>query len=231
MNKDKVFRKVTVDDIKIHIVKPSIEDSRKADWEYTKTYNDSMLAGIQTETQMITLLNERNIWTSKDDDGMNEIRTLINDEVGKLVNNPDLSSEDKQSLKQSITINRIQLMAKHNALQKYLSHTCESKADEARLLFLAQKCVKRGDAADMNYWQSLDELKEDVNQDFIQSVLRELIMFMNDMPSDINDMFPENKVIIDDDNDEDNVVEEVQKEQPKAKPKTARKVTKKTKSE
>lgn len=189
-------REANVNGVKVCVMRPTIEDSRRADWEYSKTYNESMLNGIQTESQMTKLMQERGIWTEDNNEEVQTIRDQINEEITLLTNDTSLGIIEKFRLKQSISINRLQLMYKNNQYQSLIAHTCESKADEARLMYLTQKCARRSESPLVPYWKTLDDMKNETNQELAQQVMREVIMFLNDLPSDITTVFPENKIEI-----------------------------------
>lgn len=227
--KKELYRDLDIEDevndtiVKVRIVKPTVEDSRRADWEYSKTFNESLMAKLYTESEMINLLKERKVWTDDDEQVMNRIRAEIASQVSTLLNSTELTLSQKVELKQAISINRLSLLLKHNALQSIKAHTCEAKADEARIIYLSQKCVRNRDTASTPYWETLDAVRNESNQELAQKLFQAVVMFMNAMPSDINDMFPENKVEID--------FDALAKEEEAAKEKQSKRKSKKIKEE
>lgn len=192
-----IKRTVTAEGRQVTIVKPTVEDSRRADWEYSKTYNESLFAGIRTEAQIVKYLTDNKVWTDEDEKELSDMKMSIDEKVSLLLNDSTLSAVDKYRLKQEISVARLQLMWKNSTLQQYLAHSCESKADEARLLYITQKCVRRADAETAPYWKTLVDLQNENDQEFAQAIMRETIMFLKELPSDITTMFPENQVEID----------------------------------
>ena len=60
-----------------YVASPSGEDIRKSDWQYSKIYNQAIVDGFLTQSQMVDLLQEKDIINDSYSEELETVRISI----------------------------------------------------------------------------------------------------------------------------------------------------------
>lgn len=178
---------------------PTADDNRKADWYYSKVWNQAFSDGLPTLDELLESLEKRGVWGEKQEEEV----TQLNNDITQL--ETILAKRDKKDRSKATIKIAKELVNKRNKLyllqlkkQQYLSHCVESKAEEARKAYLISRCVFKDGKL---FWNSLDEYENDKRFDLLTKIQIEFLTFQAGISSDFLEKLPESE-FIDTGNDE-----------------------------
>ena len=116
---------------KYYIKAPTAEDIRGADWQYSKTYTQSLVEGITTTAEMMDILMRRGIIGPEFEQRARELATELNTKIIALEQEEEL--DRKRDLSVEVAVAREELFQWNQRLNGPMSNTCEQIADDARL--------------------------------------------------------------------------------------------------
>jgi len=157
---------------------PTPEETRRADWQYSKIFNEAILDGIPTQKQMEDLLREKGIWTNKDDKELDCLKAELDNTHAQLSEKKNGRKKSKE-LKLKISKIRQELIEKQSQKQRYLSNTVEMKADEARLNYLIHTCVET--EAGEKIWNTYSDFQNERDHESTTKIIYEFLTFINNI--------------------------------------------------
>lgn len=169
------------------IVAPTAEDIRGADWQYSKTYTNSLVEGITTSAEMMDILMRRGIIGPEFEQRARELALILNDKITALEEEADLDS--KRDLSIEVAIAREELFQWNQRLNGPMSNTCEQIADDSRLEYLTSRIVqnKEGDRV----WEDFEDYKTEKDQEIATKARFETMLFLQGFESDFIEQTPE----------------------------------------
>ncbi len=170
-----------------YIASPTAEDIRNADYEYSKSYTKSLLAGITTASEMTDILRRRGIIGPEFDKRSEELSMELALKVEALANVK--TNEEKAELATQVAIAREELFNWNQRLHAPLSNTCEQMADDTRLEYLTSALVV--DEFGNKVWNSFDAYLTEPDQSMPQQARLEVMLFLQGLESDFLDQTPE----------------------------------------
>ena len=216
-----------------YIKAPTAEDIRGADWQYSKTYTQSLVEGITTTAEMMDILMRRGIVGPEFEQRANELATDLNVKILALEQEEEL--DKKRELSVEVAIARDELFQWNQRLNGPMSNTCEQISDDSRLEYITS-CVIVDDKS-KRLWDSFEAYKKEKNQALAMRSRFETMLYLQGLNSDFLDNTPEAKAmreveieIMDKAREaleSAKTVAEEEKAEKKAKPKTRKKTTKK----
>ena len=121
------------------IANPSGEDIRKADWQYSKVYNQAIVDGFLTQAQMLDLLQEKGIVSDEYTEKLETVRISLGAEPFKLENlMEDSTPEEKEISAFEVARLRASLFQLNQRVNGPMANTCGSVAT------LTVLCATRG---------------------------------------------------------------------------------------
>lgn len=168
---------------------PNVEESRLADWEYSKVFQQAIMDDIPTNREMDELIKRKKLWTDKDDEKIDKIREEINKQLTILSKME--SEKNSMPIEMKIAELRDEMFGLQQERQKYYNNTAESKADEAKMSFLIHKCTEKAEDS-KPLWKSYNEFKTEDNQVAVNQIIYQFITFVNGLPADFL-AFPANE--------------------------------------
>lgn len=174
-------------DTNYYIVSPTAEDIRGADWEYSKSYTKSLVAGITTTAEMTDILMRRGIIGPEFEQRSNELSTELATKIDALSNIK--TSEEKAELAVQVAIAREELFQWNQRLNAPLGNTCEQIADDARLEFLTSRLIVNDKGEKV--WSDYDGYLTEQEQSLAQQARFEIMLYLQGLESNFLDNTPE----------------------------------------
>ncbi len=207
---------------------PTAEDIRGADWEYSKSYTKSLVAGITTTAEMTDILMRRGIIGPEFEQRSNELSTELAIKVESL--SACETSEEKAEIAVQVAMAREELFQWNQRLNAPLGNTCEQISDDSRLEFLTSRLIVNSKG--ICTWEDYDQYLTEKEQSLAQQARFEVMLYLQGLDSDFLDSTPEAVAMRELEAEASieaakELVEEVEKKAPAKK--TARKTVKKTK--
>jgi hypothetical protein len=172
---------------KYYVKSPTAEDIRGADWEYSKIYTKSLVAGITTSAEMTDILTRRGIIGPEFEQRSNELSFELSNKISALED--AASSEEKASLAYEVSKARDILFQWTQRLNQPMSNTCEQISDDARLEFLTSRLIV--DENGVAIWSDYDKYLHEKEQSLAQQAKFEVILYLQGLDSDFLDKTPE----------------------------------------
>lgn len=193
MTEDRDFRRSFEDSKsnKYYISAPTAEDVRGADWQYSKTYTNSLVEGITTSAEMTDILMRRGIIGPEFEQRSNELTENLNNKIIQLNNATDVN--EKRDLSIDVAIAREELFQWNQRLNGPMGNTCEQIADDARLEYLTSCIVQKEDGSKV--WSSYNDYLKEKNQDIAMKARFEVMLYLQGLDSDFLDNTPEAKAM------------------------------------
>lgn len=181
------FKGPGVNEEEYFIVAPTAEDIRGADWQYSKTYTNSLVEGITTSAEMMDILMRRGIIGPEFEQRARELALILNDKITALEEEADL--DNKRDLSVEVAIAREELFQWNQRLNGPMSNTCEQIADDARLEYLTSSIVQNKEGERL--WESFEDYKNEKDQELATRARFEVMLFLQGFDSDFIEQTPE----------------------------------------
>lgn len=174
-------------DTTYYIVAPTAEDIRGADWEYSKSFTKSLVAGITTTAEMTDILMRRGIIGPEFEKRSNELATELATKIEALQNAKN--SEEKAELAYKVAIARDELFQWNQRLSAPLGNTCEQMADDARLEYLTSRLIVTADGNKI--WEKFEDYLTEQDQSLAQQSRYEAMLYLQGVDSKFLENTPE----------------------------------------
>lgn len=172
---------------KYYIAAPTAQDIRGADWNYSKTYTNSLVEGITTSAEMMDILMRRGIIGPEFEQRAQELAGNLNNLIVKL--ETVTNNEEKRELSVAISSAREELFQWNQRLNGPMSNTCEQIADDSRLEYLTS-CIVQKENGD-RVWEKYDDYLREKNQGLAMRARFEVMLYLQGLDSDFLDRTPE----------------------------------------
>ena len=169
------------------IVAPTAEDIRGADWEYSKVFTRSLVAGITTTAEMTDILMRRGIIGVEFEKRSNELAEILSDKIQALANTTTM--EERQELAIVVSKAREELFQWNQRLNAPLANTCEQISDDARLEYLTSRIVVDKDGK--RVWDIFENYLVEKEQGLAQRARFEVMLYLQGLSSDFMEKTPE----------------------------------------
>lgn len=138
------------------IADPSGEDIRKADWNYSKVFNQAMADGFPTQAQMLEILRERGIISDGYTTEVEQARIRLAAALFRLENLDEAADDsDKENLAVEVANYRDTLFRLNQRVNGPLGNTCENLAEDARTEYLTSRIIQHQDGS--RIWKLFDD--------------------------------------------------------------------------
>jgi len=187
---------ITGETVSYFIANPTGEDIRKADWQYSKIYNQAILDDLLTQAQMIDLLKKQGVISEDYATEVEETRSKLAAEIYKLESLPentsDLQMEDAALV---VAASRDELFRLNQRVNGPMGNTCENIAEDARVEFLTSRVLQRQDGAPV--WKDYNEYLNEENTALSVKARFEVMLWMQGLNSDFLENTPEQQTLRD----------------------------------
>jgi len=174
-------------DTTYYIAAPTAEDIRGADWEYSKSYTKSLVAGITTTAEMTDILMRRGIIGPEFEKRSNELATELAAKIDAL--QKTTNSQEKAELAYKVAIARDELFQWNQRLSAPLGNTCEQIADDARLEYLTSRLIV--DESGKRLWETFENYLNENEQSLSQQSRFETMLYLQGLDSKFLENTPE----------------------------------------
>lgn len=176
------------------IANPSGEDIRKADWQYSKIYNQAILDDLLTQSQMIDLLKKQGVISQTYANDIEETRAQLAAEIYKLETLPEGTEDSfREDTALSVAATRDELFRLNQRVNGPMGNTCENIAEDARVEFLTSRIVQNKDGS--NFWEDFDAYRNEDNTALAVKARFEVMLWMQGLNSDFLENTPEQKTL------------------------------------
>lgn len=176
------------------ISNPTGEDIRKADWQYSKVYNQAIVDGFLTQSQMVGVLKEKGIINDDYTERLDRVRTSLAAELFKLENLlEEAPEEEREVTAMEVASLRDELFQINQTVNGPMGNTCENLAEDARTEYLTSRIIQRKDGEKL--WKDFGDYQEEENTALCVKSRFEVMLWMQGLGSDFLENTPEQKVL------------------------------------
>ncbi len=178
------------------IAQPSAADIRKADWQYSKIYNQAIVDGFLTQAQMIDVLKEKGILSDDYAERVETTRIGLASELFKLENiNDDAPELEREGLALEIARLRDELFSLNQQVNGPMGNTCENLAEDARNEYLTSRVVQYKDGSHL--WEDFDAYQNEENSSLSVKSRFEVMLWIQGLDSNFLENTPEQTALRD----------------------------------
>lgn len=164
-----------------------VDEVRSADWHYSKTYNQALLAGVATASQMAEILEERGLTGKPYEDKREGLIEQLNEAETELQNAK--TTDEKRILADKVEDLRNQLFRHNQKAASPMSNTCEQLSEDARVEYLTSAMIK--DEEGNRVWQSYDDYKTTLQAQLAMRSRYEVMLALQGLSSTFLEETPE----------------------------------------
>lgn len=176
------------------IAAPGGEDIRKADWQYSKVYNQAIIDGFLTAAQMTELLTEKGIISDDYTQRVEDVRISLGAELFKLETLMESSTEeDKEAVAMGVARYRDELFQLNQRVNGPMANTCENLAEDARTEFLTSRIIELKDQTKL--WKDFDAFRNEDNAALAIKSRFEVMLWMQGLESNFLENTPEQSTL------------------------------------
>lgn len=183
---------VSIDDVDtpFFIAQPNAADIRKADWQYSKIYNQAIVDGFLTQAQMIELLKDKGILSDDYAEKVESTRIGLASELFRLENiKEDAPEMEREAVALDIARLRDELFSLNQQVNGPMGNTCENLAEDARTEYLTSRIVQVKDGSHL--WADYDEYQNEENSTLAVKARFEVMLWIQGLDSNFLENTPE----------------------------------------
>ncbi len=176
------------------IANPTGEDIRKSDWQYSKVFNQAIVDGFLTQSEMLKVLQDKEIVSDEYTTNLENVRINLGAELFKLENFLDeAGEEEREAVATDVSRLREELFQLNQRVNGPMANTCESLAEDARTEFLTSRIIQNKDGS--NIWLDFDVYKNDENTALAIKSRFEVMLWMQGLESNFLENTPEQSTL------------------------------------
>ena len=177
-----------------YIAAPGGEDIRKADWQYSKIYNQAIVDEFLTAGQMTELLKDKGIINDEYTDKVEEVRISLGAELFKLETlMDDATPEDKEAVAMAVARFRDELFQLNQRVNGPMANTCENLAEDSRTEFLTSRIIEYKDKTKV--WEDYTAFRNEENTALAIKSRFEVMLWMQGLESNFLENTPEQTIL------------------------------------
>jgi hypothetical protein len=178
------------DDVSYFIAQPNAADIRKADWQYSKVYNQAIVDSFLTQAQMIDVLKEKGILSDGYADTVEKTRITLASELFKLESiREDAPEMEREAIALDVARLRDELFALNQQVNGPMGNTCENLAEDARTEYLTSRVVQLEGGAHL--WEDFDSYQNEENSTLAVKSRFEVMLWIQGLDSNFLENTPE----------------------------------------
>ena len=185
---------------------PKNVELQESEDEYSVAFNKAIMRGIMPEATLIDSFLKTGVWSEEKDMAIEEQRLKVVDLEEKLEG--EKKQVDKKRIASALTEEREKLYQMRQQRTQLLSHSAESKAEDAQRNFLVSKVTELASSG-VPVWSSFEDFKNEEDGNLVFRSTYEYLTLANGLPSDFVDQLPENQINKDEESDQSEKKEEM----------------------
>lgn len=183
------------EEVVLRFERPSQKIVSRGDFIYRENFSKAIRAGFMTNAEALKLLQEREIWTEKEEKELAGIRLQVAVLEGKL------ESADKETgmdIFEKLKSIRYRLNTLNSVRSNILDNTAEQAASEMRTQFYASECVVH-DSNGKKVFNDFDDFLGKLDEKIVVDCYRQALisnyehMFGINVPESFESVLPEDK--------------------------------------
>jgi predicted DNA-binding protein len=160
---------------------PTIDESARADMQYSKSFQNLVEEGVRTNAQWRKWMREQGVFTREDE---KRIRTLGQEMQALSTALVDTEGDEaREAIEKQIEDISDEMQELYMEQQAFLQHSAESKAEEGRLMQLILCCVENEDGEPI--WPNQEALLAEDNDQQTIEVTAGLMRFLRGIPLEL----------------------------------------------
>jgi len=185
-----IFETLDEDQKTYFIADPSGEDIRKADWNYSKVFNQAMADGFPTQAQMLEILRDRGIISDEYTTSVEQARIRLAAALFRLENLDETADDsDKENLAVEVANYRDTLFRLNQRVNGPLGNTCENLAEDARTEYLTSRIIQHQDGSKI--WPLFDDYLKETQTGLCIKSRFEVMLWLQGLDSNFLENSPE----------------------------------------
>ena len=137
---------------------PSGADIRKADWQYSKVFNQALSDSFPTQAQMLEELIKRDIVGDHFNREVEEVRIGLAAALFRLENMPPGADDvDQEGAAIEVAEFRERLFRLNQKINGPMGNTCENLAEDARNEYLTSRVIENRDGRKI--WETFEDFR------------------------------------------------------------------------
>lgn len=178
------------EEVSYFIAQPNAADIRKADWQYSKVYNQAIVDGFLTQAQMIDVLKDKGILSDDYADKVEQTRISLASDLFKLENiREDAPELEREAIALNVARLRDELFSLNQQVNGPMGNTCENLAEDARTEYLTSRVVQLKDGAHL--WEDFDAYQNEENSTLAVKARFEVMLWIQGLDSNFLQNTPE----------------------------------------
>jgi len=178
------------------IADPSEKEVSKADWQYSKIFNQALADGFPTQAQMVDVLKERGIISDDYTKEVEQTRIELATALFRLDNLlPDATDFDREQTAIEVAALRDKLFRLNQRVNGPLANTCENLAEDARIEFLTSRIIQKQDG--IRVWKDFDTYRATDNTPLTVKSRFEVMLWLQGLESNFLEKTPEQETLRD----------------------------------
>lgn len=169
---------------------PTIDESAKADMEYSKNFQTLVEEGVRTNAQWRKWMREQGVFTKEDEARVRTLHQKLQALSTALADTEE--GQASAAIEEQIDEVSEELQELYEEQQGFLQHSAESKAEEGRLMQLVLCCVE--DEEGNPVWPDKEALLSEPNDDEMVRVTSGLMQFLRGIPLELSEALQEGTV-------------------------------------
>lgn len=176
------------------IADPTGEDVRKADWQYSKIFNQALADGFPTQAQMIDVLKARGIISDDYTKEVEQTRIELATALFRLENLlPDATDFEREQAAIEVAALRDKLFRLNQRVNGPLANTCENLAEDARIEFLTARIIQKKDGTKV--WSDFEAYRATDNTPLTVKARFEVMLWLQGLESNFLEKTPEQETL------------------------------------
>jgi hypothetical protein len=164
------------------------EELQEGEFEYSRAFNNAIVRGLMPRAKLLSELEKSGVWTREDDEAIEKQRLLVI-RLEDALDNADESSRER--IASELGEERQKLFTSRQSKTEILSHSAEAKAEESQRNFLVSKVIEYADTG-TRVWKNFSDYMKEEDGNLLFRATYEYLTFINGLPSDFANKFPEN---------------------------------------
>lgn len=158
----------------------TISETQDADWEFSKTFNKAIKAGIPPRQALLKELMEQGVWTQEEENKTVVLRVALDNKQMELEaarKEEPVDSKLIEDIETTVKAAQQELWLHTQKLNSLLAHTAENKAEDAKLYYLTYTVTM--DKNGKSLWKNYADFRSDTNSERINTAILQYMLLQS----------------------------------------------------